>query len=201
MTETAHAGSPYGASGAQSGSGGVSDKASEVKDQAMEQAQNVAGQARSRVREQVDQRSTQAGEQVKSQASDIRTVGQQLREQGKEGPAKIADQAADRIESVGSWLHDSDGDRILHDVEDFARRSPWAVMAGGVALGFVASRALKASSSRRYEQRSSTGQLPVRTGTTASYRPAPPVDQPLSTVGDDARFDRVGAPLPPETTP
>jgi hypothetical protein len=39
---------------------------------------------------------------------------------------------------------------LLRDVEDFARRNPWAVAAGGFALGFVASRLLKASSSERY---------------------------------------------------
>ena len=33
----------------------------------------------------------------------------------------------------------------------FGRRQPWAVIAGGLALGFAASRFLKASSSRRYE--------------------------------------------------
>jgi ElaB/YqjD/DUF883 family membrane-anchored ribosome-binding protein len=196
MTETAQAGAPYGST-SQQGGGGVTDKASEVKDQAKEQAQNVAGQARDRVRDQVDQRSTQAGEQVRSQAGDLRTVGEQLREQGKEGPAKVADQVAGRVEGVGSWLQDSDADKILGDVEDFARKNPWAVVAGGVALGLVASRALKASSSRRYEQRSSSGQLPVRTGTSASYRPAPPIDQPLSATGDDARFDR---PVPPSSS-
>jgi ElaB/YqjD/DUF883 family membrane-anchored ribosome-binding protein len=191
MTETASAESPYETAGAPSGSG-ATDKASEVKDQAKEQAQQAAGQARDRVREQIDQRSTQAGEQVRSQADDVRAVGAQLREQGKDGPAKIADQVADRADRVGGWLHDSDADRILSDVEDFARRSPWAVVAGGIALGLVASRALKASSSRRYEQRSA-GQLPARTST-----PATPVDQRLSTLGDDARFDQSSPPVAPE---
>jgi hypothetical protein len=186
MTETVHAGSPYGSTSEQSGSG-VGDKASEAKEQARQQAQNAAGQARERVREQVDQRSTQAGEQVRRQAEDLRTVGEQLREQGKDGPAKVADEVAGRVDSVGSWLHDSDADRILGDVEDFARRNPWAVMAGGVVLGLLASRALKASSSRRYEQRSG-GELPARG--TASYRPAPAVDERLVATGDSARFQR-----------
>ena len=99
------------------------------------------------------QRSTQAGEQVHQHASDLRDVAQQLREQGKDGPAQVADQVAERAERAGSWMKDSDADRILADVEDFARSNPWAVAAGGLALGFVASRLLKASSSRRYEQR------------------------------------------------
>ena len=127
------------------------DKAQEVAGQAKEQAQQKAGQAKEQLRTQVDQRSTQAGEQVNQQASDIRTVAEQLREQGKDKPAQIVEQAADRAERVGSYLQQSDADRILSDVEDFARQKPWAVIAGGIALGFAASRFLKASGSERYQ--------------------------------------------------
>lgn len=127
-------------------------KAQQVAQQAQQQAQNAAGQARDRVRGQVDQRSTQAGEQISSQAGDIRTVAQQLREQGKDKPAQIAEQAAQRTEQIGSYLKQSDADRILGDAEDFARRRPWAVAAGGIAIGVAASRLLKASSAGRYQQ-------------------------------------------------
>ena len=153
-----------------------------AKEQAKEQAQQAAGQARSTLRTQVDQRSTDAGQRVGGFASDVRSVGQQLREQGKDQPAKLADQAADRAERLGNYLTRSDADRILGDVEDFGRRQPWAVIAGGAALGFLASRFLKASSSRRYEQRSGgiSNGLPARTtdvSRTASgipmTRPAP----------------------------
>ena len=142
------------------------DKASEVAGQAQEKAQQAAGEAKGRLREQVDQRSTQAGEQVSTTASDIRSVGEQLREQGKDGPAKLADQAAERAESLGSYLTDSDADRILSDVEDFARKQPWAVALGGLALGFAASRFLKASSTQRYQSRQSGN------GGSTGYRPS-----------------------------
>jgi ElaB/YqjD/DUF883 family membrane-anchored ribosome-binding protein len=122
----------------------------EVRERAAEQAQRAGDQAREKVRTQVDQRSTQLGEQVSRQADDARSIGEQLRNQGKDGPARLADQLADRAERMGSWLQESDGDRILRDVEDFGRRNPWAIAAGGAALGFALSRMLKASSSRRY---------------------------------------------------
>ena len=121
-------------------------------EKAQEKAQEAAGQAKSRVREQVDQRSTEAGQRVQSTASDIRGVGEELRKQGKDQPAKIADQVAERAERVGGYLERSDGNTILHDAEDFGRRQPWAVALGGLALGIVASRMLKASSQGRYEQ-------------------------------------------------
>jgi hypothetical protein len=129
-------------------------KAGEVKDQAQQTARNAADNARGRAVEQIDQRSTDAGQRVSATAGDVRSVGEELRKQGKDGPAKIADQAAERAEKVGSYLQESDANRILHDAEDFGRQKPWAVIAGGLVLGFAASRFLKASSQQRYRSSS-----------------------------------------------
>ena len=130
----------------------------QVKDQVRDKAQlaqdktrGALGQARGRLRDQVDQRSTQAGDQVQSAAQDVHSVAEQLRNQGKETPARVAEQVADRAESFGTYLRDADGERLLGDVEAVARRQPWLVAASGLALGFAASRFLKASSSRRYQ--------------------------------------------------
>jgi len=131
--------------------------------QAKDKAQEAAGQARRGIREQVDARSTDAGERVHGLAGDVRSVGEELRRQGKDQPARLAEQAAQRAESLGDYLKRSDGDTILNDIEDFGRRRPWAAIAGGLALGLAASRFLKASSSRRYESRfESSDRLPAR---------------------------------------
>jgi ElaB/YqjD/DUF883 family membrane-anchored ribosome-binding protein len=126
------------------------EKAREVAGQAQDKARGAAGQARGRISQEVDRRSTRAGEQVSSNASDARSVADELRKQGKDAPARYVEQAADRAERLGGYLQESDGDRILRDVEDFARRNPWAVAAGGLLVGFAASRMLKASSGDRY---------------------------------------------------
>lgn len=128
------------------------DKAKEAASQAQDRAREAAGQARGRVRDQVDQRSTELGERVSSTASDARSVAEGLRNQGKQTPARYVEQAADRAERFGGYLRESDGDRLLNDVEDFARRNTWAVVLGGLALGFAASRLLKASSADRYSR-------------------------------------------------
>lgn len=127
-------------------SSGVQD----AKEQVQEKAAAAAGEARSRLREQVDQRSTEAGEQVGATAEALRATADQLREQGRDGPAKVAEQLAGRAERAGGWLRDSDADTILGDVEQLARRQPLAVVAIGVVAGFAASRFLKASSRDRY---------------------------------------------------
>jgi ElaB/YqjD/DUF883 family membrane-anchored ribosome-binding protein len=129
----------------------VKDQIRDKAQVAQDKAQGALGQARGRLRDQVDQRSTQAGDQVHSTAQDVRNVAEQLRGQGKDAPARVAEQVADRVESFGTYLRDAEGERLLRDVEDFARRQPWLLAAGGLALGFAASRFLKASSSRRYQ--------------------------------------------------
>lgn len=139
-------------------------------DQAKEKAQAAAGEARNRLAVQVDTRSTQAGEQLRSTAGDVRSVGEELRKQGKDKPAELADRAAERVERLGGYLHKSDGDRILRDVEEFGRNNAWAVVGGGLALGIVAGRLLKASSSRRYEE-SNTRALPSATGPSPAADP------------------------------
>ena len=139
------------------------EKAQEAAGQAQEKAQQAAGQARNRVRDEVDTRSTQAGEQAATVASDVRSVGEHLRAEGRDKPAELADKAAARVGELGDYLKRSDGDAILRDVERFGRERPWAVMAGGVVLGIAASRFLKASSSRRYHEQESSPNLPART--------------------------------------
>jgi hypothetical protein len=130
------------------------EKAQEVASQAQEKGQQAAAQAKHKLREQLDQRSSQAAEQINQQASDLRAVSNSLRDQGKDGPASAAGRLAEYAEKAGGYLQQKDSDALLADAEDLARRQPWAVAAGALALGFAASRFLKASSSKRHSARS-----------------------------------------------
>ena len=154
------------------------EKAGQAGAAAQEKAQQAAGQAKGRLREQVDQRSTQAGEQIAATATDVRTVGDELRKQGKDKPAQLADQAAERVEQLGGYLKESDADRILGDLEDLARKQPWAIAAGGLALGFAASRFLKASSVKRYESSRGGGETAPEPGYDGPGREVPPPAAP-----------------------
>lgn len=134
--------------------GQAQDKAQAVAGQAQDKAQAAAGQARAQLRDQIEQRSSQAGEQINQQASDLRTVSQSLREQGKDGPANAADRLAGYAERVGGYLHDRGAEQLLHDAEDLGRKRPWAAAGAGAVLGLAASRFMKASSRERYASRS-----------------------------------------------
>ena len=144
-------GSTFGSTTDESTTDQVKDQVRDKAQVAQDKAKGALGQARGQLRDQVDQRSTQAGERVATTAADVRSIAEELRQQGKDTPARMVDQVAGQAERFGDYLKGASGDRILRDVEGFARSKPWLVAAGGLALGFVASRVLKASSSSRYQ--------------------------------------------------
>jgi hypothetical protein len=155
----------------------VKDQVRDKAQVAQDKARGALGQARGRLSDQVDQRSTQAGERVAGTASDVRSIAEELRNQGKDAPANLAEQVANQADRVGDYLKGASGDRLLRDVEDFARRQPMLVAAGGLVLGFAASRFMKASSSRRYQSGSesygdrtyATGSYDTGTSTTSTF--------------------------------
>jgi ElaB/YqjD/DUF883 family membrane-anchored ribosome-binding protein len=81
----------------------------------------------------------QSGSQMLTQADG---TGQQV--------AHVAELAADRVERFARYLEQTNGDQLLRDAEEFARRRPWMVAGFGLLAGLAASRFLKASSERRY---------------------------------------------------
>jgi ElaB/YqjD/DUF883 family membrane-anchored ribosome-binding protein len=141
-----------GAGSEQSATEEAKERVHETAQQMGQKAQEVRSQAGDRLRHELDSRSRQAGEQVLTTASAIHRVGEQLREDGNPSVAKYADQVAERVERLGRYLSQSSADRMLHDAESFARRQPWLVALGGAAVGFLASRFVKASSANRYQR-------------------------------------------------
>lgn len=134
---------------------GVKDKGEELVTAAQEQvtakAHELGGEANLQIREQLDQRSTQAGEQLQSIGKTLRSGANQLRSEGKDVPARIVEEVARRADDVGGYLQSAEADRMLGDLEGFARRRPWLTAGVGALAGLLASRFVKASGTRRYE--------------------------------------------------
>ena len=126
-------------------SGAIASAGTTAVDEAKEAGVQAASAAGSRAREELDRRSTQAGDRVDTAAGDVRDIAQGLRDKGRDGPARLADDAAERIERFAAYLRESDTDRILEDVRSFSRRQPAVVVAGAAVIGIMAGRLLKAS--------------------------------------------------------
>jgi hypothetical protein len=134
----------------------------------------------------------------------VRSVGEHLRSQGKDKPAELTDKAAERVAELGDYLKRSDGDAILRDVERFGRERPWAVMAGGLVLGITASRFLKASSSRRYQEFESSRNLPARrqdVGPDVIPAAANPAASTPTPGAPERELTLAGGVMPSQTTP
>jgi hypothetical protein len=167
----------------ESAAGQVKDAVGGAVGQVQEQAQQAKGQARQRLSHELSTRSSQAGEQVRDTARAIRETGQSLRHEGKTGPAQTMDRVADQADRFASYLSEADGNRMLRDVERFARQQPWAFTIGGVVAGFFASRFLKASSRHRYD---GGGDAMFRSGPPPQHQgalPAAPTEHRMSAGG------------------
>lgn len=125
----------------------------DMKSSAQDAQQQVKETAQTSVREQVDTRSTQAGEQVSATALALRTTSRSLHEEGQDAPARAADQLAGYAERIGDYLTKTDGEQLLRDAEEFGRRQPLAAIGLGLVAGIAGARLLKASSRNRYDSR------------------------------------------------
>ena len=127
----------------------VAEAATAVQGRAVE----LKEQSRGRLRETLDRRTTEAGGQARQVAKALRQSGSQMTAQGDRAGHQVgqaAQWAAEGVEQLGGYLERTNGDSLLRDAEDFARRRPWMVAGMGLVAGLAASRFLKASSERRY---------------------------------------------------
>jgi hypothetical protein len=139
----------------------ASAKAQDVASVAQEKASELREQGSARLRDQFDQRSTEAGMQVRLLAEALRRSGNDLRNEGESNAGLLAGRAADQIERVGNYLEKTSGGDVMREVETFARRRPWMLATIGMLAGMAAARFVKASSDQRYDsQRKTSGQRP-----------------------------------------
>lgn len=124
-----------------------------VAQTAKSEAANVAAEATSSAKELFDQAkqglSTQAGTQQQKAAEGIRTISSQLQNMAdapeQQGIASdLIRQAAQRSESVASWLENKEPGDMLDEVQRFARTRPGTFLLLAASAGVLAGRLTKA---------------------------------------------------------
>ena len=116
----------------------AADQAREVVSETARQARDLLGEAGGHARDQ-------AFAQQQKAASQLRSVADELHEMTAKGGqsgvvTEVAQQAAERIHGVASWLEQREPADVLQAVRDFARRRPGVFLAGAVAAGLAAGR-------------------------------------------------------------
>ena len=147
----------------------ASAKVEDATSLAQEKASELREQGSARLRDQLDERSTKVGSQVRSLATALRRSGNDLSDEGNGNASQLTTQAAERIERVGSYLEQKSGSELMRDVERFARRRPWLLAGLGMAAGVAAARFVKASSEQRKDENRET-EWPTRSDATSSSR-------------------------------
>jgi ElaB/YqjD/DUF883 family membrane-anchored ribosome-binding protein len=136
----------------------------DVADAVKQEAAAVGEEAKAQIAEVADKAKGMAEEQKQVLAdqldvvsSSLDKVAGELEEKG-ESTARYVRMVADGADKLTSTIRDKNVDDMLAMAEDFGRRQPVAFMGAAALLGFVASRFMVASASRRAEAASGQGQ-------------------------------------------
>lgn len=116
----------------------------------MANADTIKYKTKGFIMHEIDRRTTHLGNVVGEHVSNLHAMGESLRGQGQDGTARLVDMAADRLNQVSLYLQQSDGDRIVHDIETIAHNRPVITAAAGFLFGVTAARLLKAGAMQRY---------------------------------------------------
>ena len=165
--------------------------AREIGDAVGDRAAELRQEGTSRLRSELDIRTTQVGGQARSLAQALRESGGRLSQDGNEQLAGVTAGMADRMERLGGYLERMQGAELLDDAERIARRSPWLVAGAAAVAGLAASRFLKASSESRLGAVERRDRRPVPMDRLGAERrapstPTPPSEAPTYVAGGQA---------------
>jgi len=109
----------------------------------------VAEQLKQEGKERIERGKASAADQVDHVATALKSAGDELG--GRSALGNYANQFAGSIGRLGQRLRDSSVEDLAGDLQATARRNPTMFLLGGVALGFVLARLLKASTAESEE--------------------------------------------------
>jgi hypothetical protein len=156
-----------GSTGTEQVQGTAREQAEELKDTVRESSTQLNTTARDWMKQEADQRTSAIASQARTIAGAMRQTSSRLDDEGQPQAARVTETVAERVDRVASYLEETDGERLMSDVQDLARRNPWAFAAAGLVAGFAASRFMKASRSSGTTSRTAADRMyrdPYATG-------------------------------------
>ena len=145
----------------------VANVASEAKNS----AKDLLHQAKSDLTSQAGTQQTKAAEGIRSISSQLSTMADAPDQQGV--ASDLIRQAADRSESVASWLDNRDPGSLLDEVKSFARQRPGTFLLVAAGAGLLAGRLGRSLQAGAPD----TGTGAGYTGTVPQYPAQPPVTE------------------------
>lgn len=121
------------------------DEVYELADQAKQAATETASGAGDMVRQRLDDQYHRLGGRLDEMVRNLNQAADTLDEQGSASAGNLIHGATRQMERVGSYVRTTSADDVLSDADRYAKQHPVTVIAGGVIVGLVASRFLKAA--------------------------------------------------------
>ncbi len=116
----------------------ATDQAKQVVSETGAQARDLLGEAKGQVRHQAATQQHKAAQQLRAVAGEL---SEMAAKGGQSGLAtQVAQEAAERVRGVASWLDRREPGDLLDGVRDFARRHPGQFLVGAAVAGVVAGR-------------------------------------------------------------
>jgi hypothetical protein len=116
----------------------ATDQAKQVVSETGRQARDLFGEAKGQVQQQASAQQHHAAQQLRAVADELSEMAVKG---GQSGVAtQVAQEAAERVRGVASWLDRREPGDLLDGVRDFARRHPGTFLVGAAAAGMVAGR-------------------------------------------------------------
>lgn len=199
--------------------GQAASAAQDVAHTAKEEVANVAAEAKSSAQDLLGQAKTgltsQAGAQQQKAAEGIRNISSQLHSMAsapdQQGVASdLIRQAAQRSESVASWLENREPGDLLGEVERFARNRPGTFLLLAAGAGVLAGRLTRGLTAGAPESSATGTSRLTGTPATPAHRPVQPPVAPIHqetvyAAGNDDLFAEPvvesGAPVSTSTLP
>lgn len=126
-----------------------------VADELKGDAARLKGDVTARAKQEAETRMSQAAQLAGSASSALDTAARDLRDNpdAPDWMASALQQAARSIEGLASHVEGRSIDQIGQEVAGFARRNPGTFLAASAALGFAASRVLRAGVDKKRHSR------------------------------------------------
>jgi hypothetical protein len=136
---------PRGASGVQEIRDDVRDAAREAQNRVREKTRDVKSDLRSEAEQRAERMTGQLGEHVERVGRALRATSDALEDEGEGRMSAVMASVAEQVERASGYLRDGKPGRMMHDVEDMARRNPGAFIGTAFVTGLLMARFLRAS--------------------------------------------------------
>lgn len=114
--------------------------ATEAKERVRAEGERVVGAARREAQSFAKARRDFAGDYLRDVSDALESATATLDERGRTSTAHYVGIAADQVQTMSDRVHRQDVQKVVHEIENFARTRPALFFGGAFLLGFAATR-------------------------------------------------------------